>query len=174
MSSTFERNRRSLQTDALSGFLPPSAILMAGQPEEGSFEAQEPSEDAVPSKNYARTPSGILFFASHDDLSSPGARDLLLKMIGALGMTPGNETQLEEVGNGSEFHEGAVDFGGNLVVALGEEAALAIGILDEAGVRAIVTHSLQSLIEQPQFKRESWQHLQVAAREAGWTIPQRG
>jgi hypothetical protein len=94
-------------------------------------------------------------------------------MLQALGVVPGQSTELIELSDSGEWLEGRADFGGNLVVVLGEEAAMRLGILDSAGVRAIVTHSLQALLQQPQLKRECWQHLQLAAREAGWAIPAR-
>ena len=94
-------------------------------------------------------------------------------MIASLGLGP-DTTRIEELAESGEHLNSDIDFDGNLAVVLGEDAAYRLGLFDGTGVRAIVSHSVQSLLINPGLKRESWQHLQLAAREAGWTIPSRG
>jgi hypothetical protein len=181
-SKPLHRHRRTLGTDFQTSFLPKNAILMT-DPEASVDDISdgESSDEALTSQQkgrvLSRTQSGLVFFVTREDHSAPGAHELLFKMLQALGVNPSGDaagsTELIELEDSGEWLEGEVDFGGNLVVVLGEEAAMRLGILDSGGVRAIVTHSLQSLMQQPQLKRESWQHLQVAAREAGWAIPAR-
>jgi hypothetical protein len=130
--------------------------------------------DETPARaHFPKTRSGILFFATGEDLSVPGARELLQKMIASLGLGS-DTTRIEELAEAGEHLNSEIDFDGNLAVVLGEDAAYRLGLFDGTGVRAIVSHSLQSLLANVALKRESWQHLQLAAREVGWTIPTRG
>jgi|GEM_PF-5187987 len=175
MTQLFQKNRRNLQPDALSGFLPSSAILMA-DPDAASHEAPQdalPEEVAPERLSYPKTPSGLLFFVSQDDINSPGARELLHKMVGALGLSA-ETARIEELSDAQNHQNSDIDFGGNLAVVLGEDAAYRLGLFDGTGVRALVSHSLSSLLADAGLKRESWSHLQMAAREAGWKIPARG
>ena len=175
MTQTFQKNRRNLQPDSLSGFLPPSAILMA-DPDAASHEAAQDalSDDTAPERLiFSKTPSGLLFFVSQDDINGPGARELFHKMIGALGLSM-ESTRIEELSDAQNHQNSDIDFGGNLAVVLGEDAAYRLGLFDGAGVRALVSHSLSALLADAGLKRESWNHLQMAAREAGWKIPTRG
>lgn len=175
MTQSFQKNRRNLQPDSLSGFLPNSAILMA-DPDAALNQASEDAlpEEASPERlSFPKSPSGLLFFVSQDDINVPGARDLFHKMIGALGLST-ETTRIEELSDAQNHQNSDIDFGGNLAVVLGEDAAYRLGLFDGAGVRALVSHSLSALLADAGLKRESWNHLQMAAREAGWKIPARG
>jgi hypothetical protein len=173
-----DRHRRSLQADSLSGFLPPTAIFMADSDSaptpftepQALHESESTELQTSQTEQFERSTSGLLFFVAQEDVQVPGARELFTKMLGALGIEANIQAQVVELSDEGGYFENTPDFGGNLVVALGEEAAMRLGILDSGGVRALVTHSLQSLISEPALKRESWQHLQLAAKEVGWAI----
>ena len=155
------------------GFLPDHATIMIRR-----REAQAPATSPSPSPWTAiGNPAASLVLIDASFPRSAAARELLEKMIFALGKTLQDVRLYELAAPGQytasithELTELTSHTSERVALLLGEEAAQ-LKFDSKLFKKVILTHSPMHLLQHPEKKRASWEHLQQAARELGWPLP---
>ena len=160
------------------GFLPKGAIVMArragvrAEVATLSCKLCDGRDTVVDTGN----PKAELMFVGEG--SDEQASQLLYKMIEAMGLTReqvyiANVAKCEAC---TAFLSKQIEaVGPKVVVALGEFAAQMLRTFpDRNGTKIIPTFHPAALLSNPELKRETWQHLLLAAKELGLAIPKKG
>lgn len=117
------------------GFLPPNAIIMGKQP---VSSPQSQVQTNLKSKK-------IFFQVTAEYRERAELRELLSKMIEAMGLSP------SDISVGEELQPAQIT-----IRLLGGQN------LGQTNLREITTHTLESLQQNTAFKRDTWAHLKTA------------
>ncbi len=160
------------------GFLPEHAIVMSRQ--------QLPPVSSLAHWTAKGSPTAALVLIDASLPRSLAAQELLEKMIFALGQSLQDVLHYELFSPSShaphlddeirkhlesEIHSLSSSPESRVAILLGEEATQ-LGIAPKLFRKVISTYSPAHLLQHPEHKRATWEHLQKAAQELGWTLPQ--
>lgn len=167
MSTTLISGRAVGETflQSWDGFLPPGSIVMGRK-----SEATDPSgvDEEVLKKEQAAPAHEIPFFFFAKFAPGSETETLFLKITQALGLSAGSFAVGEKVPTGT-IPRVCVRFGAE---------GLRVGEWMETQVEGhrvplIATHALESLARDAGLKKETWNHLKIAAEHLGLRIPQK-
>ncbi len=133
--------------------------------------------EAQPAKKAELTFATPLIFVCENLDAQRGTRELLYKMIEAMGLT----YEQFAIVNTSQLHSRQLQ--AQAIICFGESASKALVSKVESleqirgtfrtfqGIPILATHDLAYLLTHPASKRETWQDLQAVAKKLGLTIP---